>query len=38
MRIVADYTLGLLIVVTHLVLVALRERREEAASDRTLTG
>jgi hypothetical protein len=34
MRSIADYTLGLFIVLGHLVLLALRERREPATLPR----
>ena len=30
MRLIADYTLGLIIVLHHLLLIGLRERREES--------
>ena len=30
MKLLADYTIGLVIVVTHLVLIALKEHRRDA--------
>ena len=32
MRLIADYALGLIIVLSHLVLMGVRERREESKS------